>query len=218
MTTDHDHPGDELVELALGHVTGERRATLAVHLLACPACRHDYDDLVAAVEDVVVAAPAVDPPIGFDERTLAGMGIGPVAAPASDRSRRWRPLVAAALVVVGLVAGGAWWASGGEAATGPERVAALTTDADGRSVGTATATEVDGEPVLVVGLTTAPEGATYTCRMRFADGTTLDTRPWSASPGAGWLVPLPDDRGDLAGIELVAPGTGAVWSTADLDG
>ncbi|QYG94759.1 hypothetical protein HC251_21525 [Iamia sp. SCSIO 61187] len=217
MTADHDHPGDELVDLALGQVTGERRTTLARHLLVCPACRHEYDDLVAAVEGVVVAAPAVDPPIGFDERTLAGMGIGPVAAPASGRSPRWLPLVAAALVVVALAAGGAWWAFGADPSSGPERVAAITTTADGRGVGTATATEVDGEPVLVVGLTTGPEGATYTCRMRFADGTTVDTEPWSADPGAGWLVALPTDRGDLTGIELVAPGTGEVWSTADLD-
>jgi hypothetical protein len=217
VTADHDHPGDELVELALGHVTGERRATLALHLLACPACRHEYDALVAAVEGVVVAAPAVDPPIGFDERALAGMGIGPVAGVTPVRSRRWLPLVAAALVVA-LAAGGAWWALGRDPGTPPQRVAVLTAGADGTGVGTATATEVDGEPVLVVGLTGGPEGATYTCRMRFADGTTLDTQPWSAAPGAGWLVPLPDDRGALTGIELVAPGTGAVWSTADLDG
>ncbi|HEX7131498.1 MAG TPA: hypothetical protein VF228_02940 [Iamia sp.] len=214
MTAPEAHPDDELVDLALGHVTGERRSELARHLLACPRCRHEYEGLVASVEAVATAAPAVQPPLGFDQRTLARMGGGATAAPV--RSRRWLPVAAAAAVVALVLGagGGAWWA-GRDEPTGTDRVAALTTGA-GRDVGTATVTEVDGAPVLVVGLTTGPAGATYTCRMRFADGSTLDTEPWSAAPGAGWLVPLPDDRGPLTGIELLPPDAGTAWSTADL--
>ncbi|HMJ74592.1 MAG TPA: hypothetical protein VK507_01400 [Iamia sp.] len=220
MTTAPDHhPDDELVDLALGHVTGERRTELARHLLACPRCRHEYEGLIGSVEAVAAAAPAVQPPLGFDQRTLARMGVGepPAAAPVARPARRWLPAAAAAAVVALALAagGGALWA-GRDDPGGADRVAALTTGA-GRDVGTATVTEVAGEPVLVVGLTVGVEGATYTCRMRFADGSTVDTDPWSAAPGAGWLVPLPDDRGPLTGIELLAPDHGA-WSTADLDG
>ena len=215
------HPDDELVDLALGHVTAERRSSLSEHLAACPRCRRAHDDLVAAVEAVAIAAPPVQPPLGFDERVVARMAAGPHAGPL-HRARRgpgdgWRspppwpssPWCSAPAS-----------AAGGPAATtraGADRVAALTTSV-GRDVGTATVTEVGGEPVLVVGLATGPRGAAYTCRMRFADGSTLDTDPWSAAPGAGWLVPLPDDRGALTGIELRAPGSDAVWSTADLAG
>jgi hypothetical protein len=214
------HPDDELVDLALGHVPAERRSSLSEHLAACPRCRRAHDDLVAAVEAVATAAPPVQPPLGFDERVVARMAAGHAAAPstATPLSRRW-PAVAAAVALVALVLGagvGGWWA-GRDDPAGADRVAALTTGV-GRDVGTATVTEVDGEPVLVVGLATGPRGAAYTCRMRFADGSTLDTDPWSAAPGAGWLVPLPDDRGALTGIELRAPGSDAVWSTADLAG
>lgn len=223
------HPDDELVDLALGHVTAERRSSLSEHLAACPRCRRAHDDLVTAIEAVATAAPPVQPPLGFDERVLAQVGAGTALAPPPDpmaaplrgagSGRRWLA-VAAAVAVATLVLGalgGGWWA-GRDGSTGADRVAALTTRTGGRDVGTATVTEVDGEPVLVVGLTTGAEGATYTCRMRFADGSTLDTDPWSAAPGAGWLVPVPDDRGALTGIELRAPGSDAVWSTADLDG
>jgi len=221
MTTPDAHPDDELVDLALGQVSGERRSALARHLLSCPRCRHEYDGLVASVEAVSTAVPPVQPPLGFDQRTLARMGVDEASAPRRGPRpavRRWWLPAAAAAAVVALVVGvggGTWWA-GRDDPTGGDRVAALTTG-EGRDVGTATVTEVDGAPVLVVGLTTGPAGATYTCRMRFADGSTLDTEPWSAAPGAGWLVPLPDDRGPLTTIELLPPDHEAAWSTADLE-
>ena len=223
------HPDDELVDLALGHVAAERRSSLSEHLAVCPRCRRVHDDLVAAVEVVATTAPPVQPPLGFDERVLAQVGAGAALGPSPDpmpaplraagSGRRWLA-VAAAVAVLALVLGaglGGWWAGRDDPAGSGGQVAALTTSA-GRDVGTATVTEVGGEPVLVVGLATGAAGATYTCRMRFADGSTLDTDPWSAAPGAGWLVPLPADRGDLTGIDLLPPGSAAPWSTADLDG
>lgn len=210
-----EHP-DDLADLALGHVGGERRAALAEHLLACPTCRQEHGALVASIEEVVVTAPSVQPPLGFDQRTLARIGVGATSAPASGGRRRWPALAAAAALVVVLAVGGATLTLAGDDGPSDDRVAALVTD-EGRDVGTATVTEVDGEPVLVVGLAVGAEGATYTCRMRFADGSTLDTAPWAAAPGAGWLVPLPTDRGPLTAIELTAPDAGSPWSTADLD-
>lgn len=216
MTDSHpaDHPDDELVDLALGHVAGERRAALAEHLLACPRCRQEHAALVAGVEAVAAAAPPVQPPLGFDERTLALMA---APAPAARRRRRWLPVAAATALLALLLGGGigAWWAGRDTPADTEDRVAALATDA-GDAVGTATVTEVDGAPVLVVGLTDGAEGASYTCRMRFADGSTLDTDPWFAAPGAAWLVRLPADRGPLTSIDLLPPGSSTPWSSADL--
>ncbi len=212
---DH-HLGGEVIDLALGHVGGARRAEMAVHLLACPPCRAEYDEMVAALDLVVPAAPAVQPPLGFDERTLARMGVGGAggSVPAESRSRRWWvPVGAAAVLVVVALAVGAWLASGDASAPADAQVAVLATG-DGRDVGTATRTEVDGDPVLVVGLVTGGAEASYTCRMRFADGSTLDTEPWAVAPGAAWLVSLPDDRGDVEDVALLATDDGAVWSTA----
>lgn len=218
-----EHPDDELVDLALGHVAAERRSALAEHLLVCPHCRAEHDALAGAVEAVVVAAPPVQPPLGFDTRTLALMGEGRGEpggeAPAAEREGGARRLVvvAAAIVVLLGAAASGWWVGRDDRPTGDDdRVATLTTAPGGRDVGTATVTEVDGAPVLVVGLVEGQPGATYTCRMRFADGSTLDTDPWYAGPAAGWLVPLPSERGPLTGIELLPPGSDTPWSTADL--
>lgn len=228
MTATHDdqppsdgatgHLGDDVVDLALGHVAGERRAAMAAHLSTCAACRADYDEVRRPVDDLVVAAPEVQPPIGFDERTLARMGVegsgGVVPLRARAPRRRWVPVAAAAAVLaVVAIAVGAWVVAGATTGTTDPQVAAIAT-ADGRDVGTATRTEVDGEPVLVVGLVDGTVGASYTCRMRFADGSTLDTDPWAAAPGAAWLVPLPDDRGALTEIELLSTADATSWSAA----
>lgn len=251
MTTDDhhdDHLGDDVVPLALGEVTGARRSALAAHLLACPACRAEYDEVAAALQGLLTAVPPVQPPPGFEARALARIGasastaagdpahpagparpagLGPDLAEAAGRGpvpaaqpvparRRWPALLAAAALVVVLAVGAALALRSSGDATDAPRLAVVETTTGGRPVGTASVARVDGEDVLVVGLTAAPAEATYTCRMRFADGSTVDTEPWDARPGAGWTVPLPDGRGDLTGIELVAPDTGAVWSTADL--
>ncbi|MGI5452649.1 anti-sigma factor family protein [Streptomyces sp. CA-249302] len=64
------HPDEEeLTALALGTLPGEP-AELLRHLTTCPACRSAYDDLSAAVDAVLPAAPRVAAPPGFDARVL----------------------------------------------------------------------------------------------------------------------------------------------------
>ncbi|GAA1652311.1 hypothetical protein [Georgenia ruanii] len=74
MTDRHADP-DALLDLALGHACEPRRGALLRHLTTCEACRRDYAELVAGVDRVLVAAPAADPPPGFDRAVLAAMGM-----------------------------------------------------------------------------------------------------------------------------------------------
>src|SRR5829696_665591 len=139
------HRGGELVDLALGHVDARRRAELTAHLLECPACRHDYDELSAAVADLTTAVPPVQPPVGFDAQVLPRLG----AAAASRRTwdRRWLAVAAAA---------GAFLAVRARDDAALATVVPLQLE-DGAGVGTVSLREVDGEPVMVVALTEAPE-------------------------------------------------------------
>ena len=72
--------------------------------------------------------------------------------------------------------------------------------------------DVDGDRVMVVAIVEAPPGVSYTCRLRLADGSVVDSHPWQ--PGAGaWIVPLPG-AADVTDVDLVVTGTDHVWSSA----
>ena len=113
-------------DLALGLLTGEERAAALAHLERCEGCRAEVASLAVTADEVLLAAPEVEPPPGFSGRVLdrlaaeraAGGGLPatsglPARAVGSRRVgsrpvRRWRVaaalVAAAALAVVGLVA------------------------------------------------------------------------------------------------------------------
>ena len=85
---------------------------MAAHVLRCAACRHEYDELAATVEDLLPAVPGVQPPLGFDERVLARLGATRPPAPTHGSRRRWRrgsPWRPPRLLVALLVPFGIWW-------------------------------------------------------------------------------------------------------------
>ncbi|WP_123963445.1 hypothetical protein [Streptomyces sp. TLI_185] len=97
-----EHPDeDELTALALGTLPGVP-AELLRHLTVCATCRTAYDDLSAAVDAVLPAAPAVAAPPGFDARVLDHLEL---RRPSPARLRRRTPLVVAAAAAAGLCLG-----------------------------------------------------------------------------------------------------------------
>lgn len=208
------HPGpDELVDLALANPTGPLRGELSQHLVACEACRREYAEIAAAVDQVVVAAPQSEPPPGFDQRAVAAMLAGSRRAPDRPPSRRRLRV----LVAVGAVVGALVGAGGTAALLGREPAAttAAVVTADGDRVGAVVAGSVEGRDVLVVEVDGAPSGATYGCRVVLEDGSVRTVGTWTIGAygnGATWVVPVP---GEVTTVELVAE-SGAVWATADL--
>ena len=111
-------------ELALGGVDDPRRARLHAHAAACPACQARLDELALLVDQLLSAAPELEPPAGFEGRVLDHLAIAAAGAPAprnagtasapasgpatTGRARRWRRplLVAAAAVALVALAGG----------------------------------------------------------------------------------------------------------------
>lgn len=92
-------------EFALGLLDGADRATVVAHLEGCRACGTRVAMLAEAGEHLLLVAPEVEPPVGFEQRVLDQLGS--VTAPVLERRRRRRWLVtaagiaAAALLVVG---------------------------------------------------------------------------------------------------------------------
>lgn len=212
--TDRHLDDDELLDVALGADDG---AASTAHLADCPECHERYRELDEAVRGTVVAAPSVAPPAGFSGRVLEAAGAG-------RRPRRWAPiLVAAAAVVLGLLAGvgGTLLLTGDEpAATSPraDAVATLVTG-DGDVVGTAALADLDGQPYVVLSVSSGRPGASYDCTLLDASGGRTDGGSWTLGDGYGsaggagmWLVPV--DGVPPVAVELGA-GPDRIWARAD---
>jgi hypothetical protein len=90
-------------ELALGIASGEERARALEHLAGCPACRVLVGEMSDVSDELLLAAPALEPPVGFESRMIDRY-----------RARRKKPrlamiLAAAALLLV-VGAGGTYLA------------------------------------------------------------------------------------------------------------
>ena len=86
-------------ELALGTVSGAERAAALDHLAGCAACRELVDQLARVADSLLLLAPVVEPPPGFESKVLTRMG---VAAPVRELRppRRRRLLVGVAAVAL----------------------------------------------------------------------------------------------------------------------
>jgi hypothetical protein len=84
-------------ELALGITSGDERALALRHLARCADCREDLRSLSDTADQLLLAAPEVEPSAGFDERVIAELD-GESSSP--SRSRHTLLLASAAAVVV----------------------------------------------------------------------------------------------------------------------
>ena len=119
-------------ELALGTVAGAERAGALDHLAGCAACRALVEELAGVADRMLLLAPVIEPPPGFESKVLARMGVSPPVRELRPTRRR-RLLVgvaAAALVAAMSTAGAAWLADEAERPT--EIRTALAADNEGR--------------------------------------------------------------------------------------
>jgi hypothetical protein len=189
-------------ELALGLLTGEERAEALAHLEGCDGCRAEVASLAVAADEVLLAAPAVEPPPGFADRVLdriaAGRATGdglptvsgppvravpdtgrsePAHAAPRPRRRRFRVAVAAAAAALVVVVAGVVAVVGPDWAGDPPRevVAADMVTGRGRIVGTATAVGTN-------------DGATAEITVDVPEWSAVLDRWGGAPAGSYWLV------------------------------
>jgi hypothetical protein len=80
-------------ELALGTAPGEERARALQHVVACSNCRRDLDELSGVADNLLLLAPAYEPPVGFESRVVDRISSEP-------RPARWRRALPAVLAAV----------------------------------------------------------------------------------------------------------------------
>jgi Putative zinc-finger len=62
-------------EVALGIADGEQRAEVLRHLASCAECRRELEALSEVADELLVLAPAQEPPAGFESRVVEALGL-----------------------------------------------------------------------------------------------------------------------------------------------
>jgi hypothetical protein len=106
--SDCEHLHEIAPEVALGIADGEDRAWALEHLDGCPACRARIERLSDLADELLLLAPAVEPPAGFEARV--GDAVSPGSRRPSFFRRRFVIPAAAALAAAACAAGAVWFA------------------------------------------------------------------------------------------------------------
>jgi hypothetical protein len=94
-------------ELALGIAEGDERGAALRHLSGCAGCRRFVSELASVGDELLLLAPAREPPPGFESRVLDRLAEPPSPSGRRPLAHRWRWVaVAAALVLAAALGGG----------------------------------------------------------------------------------------------------------------
>jgi hypothetical protein len=94
-------------EIALGIADGADRAWALEHFAGCPECRARIERLSALADELLLIAPGIEPPAGFEGRVTESL-----RAPVRSRVRRLAVPVAAAVAAAICGAAAVWLALG----------------------------------------------------------------------------------------------------------
>jgi hypothetical protein len=210
-------------ELALDVLTGYERATAQAHLGVCPQCREYVSSLTQIGDRMLTLVPAVEPPVGFEDRVLARMGLTtPVQAP----RRRWWPMALVAAAVAAVVFGfGGWMAADMTtdgtpvAADGNHQVLrfAQLRSSSQQQVGQLFTYEGTPSWVWMSVATPDPNVGTVWCQLEKQDGTFIPIGKFELSGGKGsWGAQLKVDPNTVVGARLTSD-QGTVLASASFD-
>jgi len=215
-----------LPELALGVLTGRDRAAALAHTDSCARCAEELEQLSRAADAVVLVAPDVEPPVGFEVRLFHHMGVSEKVVPIRRRPPTWA--LASAAAVVALLLGLAIGRSVGSPSNGKSQVAVSTPTAgpvattaalrhDGESVGRVTISS-GSRPWMYMNLNAMKVTGAVKCQVVTDDGVTHTVGAFTVTPGHdAWGAPLPVSSRDVRRAQVVSP-TGTVIATAALVG
>jgi hypothetical protein len=205
-------------EIALGTVEGEERAQALRHLATCGECRRLVDQLTTVADELLMIAPAQEPPIGFESRVMGALGL---ERPRPRRARRlltWLapPLATAAVTAVALV--GVYhddhvtaqrYRSTLEQANGSSFQAAPLRDGAGARAGAAFGYQGNPSWVLVT-VDSRHRDQVASAELVTRDQRTIPLPGFSLGADGSWGGAIPVNLYDVAAIRLVGHRPGEV--------
>jgi hypothetical protein len=213
---------DDLAELALGVLSGRERAGALAHVDTCPRCAEELEQLSRTADAVVAMAPEAEPPLGFETRLFARMGIEEAPVARQHRFKKaWLPVTIAAAVVA--LAIGLGFGLSSSPSTSPRAQSALPKGAvdagplveHGATVGKVVVFGGD-KPWMQMTLADSTARGVVHCVVVTRDGVTHQLGSFTASEGYGaWAAPLHVDPASVRSAEVMSP-SGTVIATATL--
>ena len=221
MSGDVEHPtpcevvADEIMELALGTVSGRRRSEVLEHVGSCQLCSAELAQLSVVVEALQQLAPRVQPPLGFEARLAEKLQAN--ATSRLRRSRRVSALIAAAVLMLAFGLGAVVAAVAGNGRS-------ESADADLETAKFTSGGQVIGEVYISSGspawmLVTMRAGGwqgTVTCNVTLSGGQVETIGAFEHSGDSTWATSLPSTAGQVRSAQLVAS-NGTVLASAQLD-
>lgn len=197
-------------ELALGQLDEPLRNELVAHAAHCPQCRSLLDSIGTLTDRLLLAAPQVEPPAGFESRALARLDAGACQAPRRSIGLWWVAAVAGVMLFAGAFA--AVQVNGKPAA-----VTAAIVTATGGEVGSV---QLSAEPtphLLITTATSRPGPGVRYCELQRPDGTWHDVGWWDAADIASgvWSVGIDPTLLDATAMRIISDGD--VLATATFD-
>jgi len=209
---------DELAELALGTLSGRRRSEVLHHVETCSHCTAALERLATVADALLLLAPGVEPPIGFELRLAEKLQVhGKTLRP--RRFLRASALSAAAMIVVALAFVLGAWATSHDGGHPAQSAAVDLTGANLTSHGRVFGEVVvsSGSPAwMFVTINGDAWSGRVTCEVTLAGGKVETIGAFKLSGGYGsWGAPLTSLAGTVRSARLVAP-NGTIVASARL--
>jgi len=92
-----DQFDEQAEDLALGHIDEPQRSQLLAHASTCPPCQSLLEGLGTVADRLLLLAPQLEPPAGFESRALARVNTTTTSGTARFRVSLW---AAAAIALI----------------------------------------------------------------------------------------------------------------------
>jgi hypothetical protein len=183
---------DDLIEFALGTLSGRSRSNVLDHLETCPHCNAELDSLAAAADTLLWLAPEAEPSLGFETRLIERYQSTDPRQRVT-RLRRASLLAAAAMLAVVLGVGlGAVFTSGGGSNNPASATRPVTGQlmSNGQILGEVTISS--GSPSwMIMNIDTGGVSGLVWCEVTLDNGRNVTVGKFTLSHGYGsWVAPL----------------------------
>jgi Putative zinc-finger len=195
---------DDLIEFALGTLSGRRRSEVLNHLETCSHCNAELESLADVADKLLWLAPEAEPPLGFESRLIERYRSSDPRRSVTRLRRASVLAVAAALAAVLGVGIGAV-VTGGHGTGGPVATRPITGRlmSNGQTVGEVTISS--GSPSwMIMDIDTGDVSGLVWCDVTLANGRDVTVGKFSLSHGYGsWVAPLTTKERNVRSARIV---------------